>query len=109
VTTRHSPRFYRVLGAVAGNPLVTRLHPVAYRLTGGRWLVGRSLGITNVIVETVGRRSGRAREIPLYAFEDGPRLVSSARTGVAAGYPSGSPTSAPGPTCGCVSGASCGS
>jgi F420H(2)-dependent quinone reductase len=75
MATRRSSRFYWLIGAVGTSPLVTRLHPIAYRLTGGRGPVGRNLGVRNVIVETVGRRSGRVREIPLYAFEDGDRLV----------------------------------
>ncbi|MCJ7711008.1 MAG: nitroreductase family deazaflavin-dependent oxidoreductase [Chloroflexi bacterium] len=72
---RHSASFYRLIGIIGTSRLVTRVHPVAYRLTGGRWLVGRNLGVLNVIVVTVGRHSGRTREIPLYAFEDGDRLV----------------------------------
>jgi deazaflavin-dependent oxidoreductase (nitroreductase family) len=72
---RHSAAFYRLIGIIGTSRVVTRLHPVAYRLTGGRWIVGRNLGVLNVIVVTVGRRSGRLREIPLYAFEDGDRLV----------------------------------
>jgi F420H(2)-dependent quinone reductase len=75
MATRRSSRFYWLIGAVGTSRLVTRLHPIAYRLTGGRGPVGRNLGVRNVIVETVGRRSGRVREIPLYAFEDGDRLI----------------------------------
>lgn len=72
---QHSAAYYRLIGMIGTSRLVTRLHPVAYRLTGGRWLVGRNLGVLNVIVVTVGRRSGKTREIPLYAFEDRDRLV----------------------------------
>jgi F420H(2)-dependent quinone reductase len=75
MVTRHSVAFYRLIGIIGTSRLVTRLHPVAYRLTGGRWIVGRNLGVLNVIVVTVGRRTGRTREVPLYAFEDGARLV----------------------------------
>ena len=32
-------------------------------------------GVLNVIVTMTGRSSGRLREVPLYAFEDGARLV----------------------------------
>lgn len=72
---RHSAAFYRLVGIIGTSRVVTRLHPVAYRLAGGRWITGRNLGVLNVIVETTGRRTGRVREIPLYAFEDGDRLV----------------------------------
>ena len=75
MATRRSSRVYWLIGAIGTNRLVTRLHPIAYRLTGGRGPVGRNLGVRNVIVETVGRRSGKMREIPLYAFDDGDRLV----------------------------------
>jgi deazaflavin-dependent oxidoreductase (nitroreductase family) len=75
MTTRHSARFYRLIGKIGTSRLVSRIHPPVYRLTGGRWLVGRNLGVLNVIVVTTGRRTGRRREIPLYAFEDGARLV----------------------------------
>ena len=38
-------------------------------------MFGRNLGVRNVIVEMTGRRTGRVREIPLFAFEDGDRVV----------------------------------
>ena len=75
MTTRRSSRFYWIIGKIGTSRLMARIHPPVYRLTGGRWIVGRNLGVLNVIVTTVGRRSGRVREIPLYAFEDGDRLV----------------------------------
>ncbi len=75
MTTRHSARFYRLIGRIGTSRPVSRLHPPLYRLTGGRWVFGHNLGVLNVIVTTTGRRTGRRREIPLYAFEDGARLV----------------------------------
>lgn len=72
---RHSAAFYRLVGIVGTSRLMSRLHPFAYRLTGGRWLVGRNFGVLNVIVTMTGRVSGRVREVPLFAFEDGARLV----------------------------------
>ena len=75
MTTRRSSRFYWLIGKIGTSRLITRIHPPVYRLTGGRWLVGRQLGVRNIIVTTTGRRSGKVREIPLFAFEDGPRLV----------------------------------
>lgn len=75
MTTHHSAALYRLIGIVGTSRLVTRVHPVLYRLTGGRWFIGRNFGVRNVILVTTGRRTGRAREIPLYAFEDGERVV----------------------------------
>jgi deazaflavin-dependent oxidoreductase (nitroreductase family) len=75
MVTRHSAAFYRLIGIIGTSRIVSRLHPPLYRLTGGRWLFGRNFGVLNVIVVTTGRRTGKRREIPLYAFEDGARLV----------------------------------
>ncbi len=75
MTTRRSARVYWLIGRIGTSRLVSRVHPPLYRITGGRWLVGRNLGVLNVIVVTTGRRTGKRREIPLYAFEDGARLV----------------------------------
>ena len=75
MTTRRSPRFYRLVGAFATTRLVTRVHPVLYRRLGARGILGRNLGVQNVIVETTGWKTGKAREAPLYAFPDGDRLV----------------------------------
>jgi deazaflavin-dependent oxidoreductase (nitroreductase family) len=76
MTTRRSARVYRLIGAVGTNRLVTRLHPVAYRVTGGRgpW-IGEALGMRQVILETTGRTSGRRIDVPLFAAPDGERLV----------------------------------
>ena len=75
MATRRSSRSYWLIGAIGTNRLVTRLHPVAYRWPAARGPHRqRSLGIRNVVAETIGRAPARAREIPLYAIEDGDRL-----------------------------------
>lgn len=66
---------YRLIGAVGTSRLVTRLHPHVYRLTGGRGPIGRNFGVQNVIVTMTGRTSGKARQVPLYAFADGDRYI----------------------------------
>lgn len=75
MATQRSESFHRLIGRIGTSRLITRLHPPVYRLTGGRWIVGRYLGVLNVIVITTGARTGRRREVPLFAFEDGPNLV----------------------------------
>ena len=75
MVTRRSPAFYRMIGILGTSRPVRRAHPHLYRLTGGRWLFGRNLGVLNVIVITTGRKTGTRRQTPLFAFEDGRRLV----------------------------------
>jgi deazaflavin-dependent oxidoreductase (nitroreductase family) len=75
MTMRQSERLYWLIGRIGTSRLITRLHPPVYRLTGGRWIVGRNFGVLNVVVVTTGARTGRRREVPLYAFEDGRSLV----------------------------------
>lgn len=78
---------YRCIAAFGTSRVVTRLHPIAYRLTGGRGPIGRNLGVTNVVLSVTGRRSGRVREVPLYAFPDADRWVVVASDGGAAADP----------------------
>ena len=68
-------RAYRVIGFVGTSRPVTRLHPHVYRLTGGREPIGRNFGVQNVIVTMTGRKSGKTREIPLFAFPDGANYI----------------------------------
>ena len=75
MTTRRSPRVYGLIGAFGTSRLVTKVHPVAYRVTGGRGPVGRILGMRNVVLGTTGRTSGRRIEVPLFAAEDGDTLI----------------------------------
>ena len=66
---------YRLIGVVGTSRAVTRLHPRAYRITGGRGPVGRIFGVQSVIVAMTGRRTGKTREVPLFAVPDGDRYV----------------------------------
>jgi deazaflavin-dependent oxidoreductase (nitroreductase family) len=75
MVARRSSALYWIIGRFGTSRMVSRLHPRVYRLTGGRGIVGRSMGMRHVVVTTVGRRSGIVREIPLYATDDGPRLL----------------------------------
>lgn len=59
------PRSARVWG---------RLHARLYRLTGGRFMP-RWFGAPVMVLETVGRRSGRSRATPILYLRDGKRLV----------------------------------
>jgi deazaflavin-dependent oxidoreductase (nitroreductase family) len=66
---------YRVIGFVGTSRVVTRLHPHIYRLTGGRGPIGRNFGVQNVIVTMTGRKTGKQRDVPLFAVHDGERFV----------------------------------
>ena len=62
---------YRALGALSRNAAFRALHRLSYEATDGRWIVGRSLGVDTVLLTVTGRRSGRSRTLPLYAFRAG--------------------------------------
>ena len=67
--------WFRVVGVAGVNPVTRRLHPILYRWTAGRWLLGRSLGNLTILLTTTGRRSGALRTAALWAYPDGDRLV----------------------------------
>lgn len=73
----------RVLKAVGESPfwrVTGRLHTRLYRLTGGR--IGHTAGhITNLLLTTVGRKSGVPRTVPLAYLEDAGRFVVVASNG----------------------------
>ena len=75
MTTRHSARLYGFIGWLGNTRVITRIHPYAYRLAGGRWFTGRNLGVLHVVLTTTGRQSGRPRDVPLFAFRDADRIV----------------------------------
>jgi F420H(2)-dependent quinone reductase len=53
---------------------LTRLHACVYLWTGGR-LAGRWFGLAILVLETVGRRSGVLRRVPIAYVPDGEKLV----------------------------------
>jgi len=59
---------YRLMGRFSTSRFDRWLHPVLYRLTGGRGIIGRILGCEMVLLTTTGRRSGRLRAVALFAF-----------------------------------------
>ena len=56
------------------------MHTVAYKLSGGR-IGGKSFGVPVVLIESVGRKSGKRRTHPLLCGEDGDNLVLIASKG----------------------------
>jgi deazaflavin-dependent oxidoreductase (nitroreductase family) len=67
--------WFWIVGHAGTNRLVRWLHPPLYRMTGGAWLLGRSLGNLTVLLTTTGRRSGEPRTTALWAYPDGQALV----------------------------------
>ena len=65
------------LGAKTGPAarLLSRLHARGYRRLGGRGLNRWAGGMPVLVLETVGRRSGRPRATPVIYWEDGDDLV----------------------------------
>jgi F420H(2)-dependent quinone reductase len=69
----------RLLGELALRvPRLTRrltgMHATVYLWTGGR-LLGRWFGLAILVLETVGRRSGKTRRVPIAYLRDGESLV----------------------------------
>lgn len=60
---------------------VTGAHVAAYRLTGGRFLLGPLGGSRTVLVDHVGRKSGKRRTTPLLYLADGDDVVVVASKG----------------------------
>jgi F420H(2)-dependent quinone reductase len=72
---RREPRHVRLSANAPG--LVRRvgaLHGLLYGLSDGRWL-SRWSGLPVMILETVGRRSGRRRRTPVCYLPDGNNLI----------------------------------
>jgi deazaflavin-dependent oxidoreductase (nitroreductase family) len=59
---------YRLIGRFSVSRFDRRLHPILYRLAGGRGVLGRVLGCEMVLLTTTGRRSGADRTVALFAF-----------------------------------------
>ena len=54
--------------------LITAVHRFLFRISNGR-LGGRMMGNDMLLLETVGRKSGRRREVPLLTVRDGQAWV----------------------------------
>ena len=59
---------YRLIGRFSVTRLDRWLHPLLYRLTGGRGILGRILGSEMLLLTTTGRRSGEPRTVALFGF-----------------------------------------
>lgn len=77
-------RLTNLLGRVPGAHAFTQLHARMYRRSGGR-LGRRWIGAPVLVLETVGRKSGKQRATPLIYARDGDAyLVVAANAGAAA-------------------------
>lgn len=70
---------YRVIGRFSATRFDRVLHPILYRLSGGRGILGRELGSQVILVTARGRRTGRPRTVALFGFRhrDGWVVVAS--------------------------------
>ena len=59
---------YRVIGRFSVTRFDRVLHPLLYRLVGGRGVTGRALGSQMLLLTTRGRRSGKERTVALFGF-----------------------------------------
>jgi len=76
---------YRLIGRFSVSRFDRFLHPLLYRLAGGRGITGHVLGSEMVLLTTRGRRSGSPRTVALFAFaRDGGWVVIGSRGGTRA-------------------------
>jgi deazaflavin-dependent oxidoreductase (nitroreductase family) len=66
-----SRRTYLAIGEVLTHPWFHPIHRRLYRLTGGRGVMSRALGMDMILVTGIGRRTGTSRTVPLAAVRDG--------------------------------------
>jgi deazaflavin-dependent oxidoreductase (nitroreductase family) len=67
---------YRLIGWFSTTRFNRILHPILYRIGGGRGILGRSPGVETIVVNLRGRRSGEPRPVALYAFPVGAEVGS---------------------------------
>jgi deazaflavin-dependent oxidoreductase (nitroreductase family) len=73
---------YRLIGWFSTTRFDRVLHPILYRLAGGRGVTGRVLGCDSILLTTTGRRSGLPRTVGLFGFpSDGGWIVVGSRGG----------------------------
>ncbi len=73
---------YRLIGRFSTTRFDRALHPLLYRLSGGRWITGRVLGSDSILLTATGRSSGKPRTVALFAFpSDGGWIVIGSRGG----------------------------
>ena len=83
---------YRLIGRFSVTRFDRVVHPILYRLAGGRGVLGRVLGCEMVLLTTRGRRSGRPRTVALFAFPiaDGPAPAAAPMSWAVVGSRGGS-------------------
>lgn len=59
---------YRLIGRFSVTRFDRVVHPILYRWSGGRGILGRILGCEMVLLTTTGRRTGEPRTVALFAF-----------------------------------------
>lgn len=62
---------YRLIGWFSTTRFDRFLHPLAYRLAGGRGATGHALAAQMILLTTTGRRSGHDRPVVLFGFRRG--------------------------------------
>jgi deazaflavin-dependent oxidoreductase (nitroreductase family) len=60
---------YRLIGWFSVTRFDRVVHPILYRWSGGRGILGRILGCEMVLLTTIGRRSGAKRTVALFGFQ----------------------------------------
>ena len=61
---------YRLIGQFSVTRFGRVLHPILYRLSGGRSILGRVLGGEVILLTTTGRRTGRPRTVALFGWRE---------------------------------------
>jgi deazaflavin-dependent oxidoreductase (nitroreductase family) len=73
---------YRLIGWFSATRFDRAVHPFLFRLTGGRGITSRVLGVDQVLLTAAGRRTGRPRTVALFAFpSEGGWIVVASRGG----------------------------